>query len=145
MELVEYYNFIRNSIQLVDAELISMTCKSDKSFQSENEIEIPMLFQRRVELISQNKMEIYLRAEVGMKDGPFYFDIEYRGKCLALSEIEEKEFERYSLDQVVPLLLPYVRECVTSTMAKMDLPIYTIPTMDVLGTLEVNLPPDGQE
>lgn len=48
----------------------------------------------------------------------------------------------YMIDQVVPLLLPYVREIVSSTMARMNLPIFTIPTMDVLDSIEANLSKD---
>ncbi|ATX83771.1 hypothetical protein CU084_06575 [Bacillus velezensis] len=62
----------------------------------------------------------------------------YSAVCNLSDPSKEDEFEKYTYDQVVPLLLPYVRECVASMLSRMGLPIFTIPTIDVLKTLEVN-------
>ncbi|MGB2993566.1 MAG: protein-export chaperone SecB [Paenisporosarcina sp.] len=148
METSEYYKIIRNSVQLAEVTLVSMNCF--RNFKDSEEVEgdepkshhVQLAFKRKVNLLSTKHAEIFLLTKVGVDEGPFEFEIEYRGICFLTNEISETAFEQYVYDQVVPLLMPYVRECIASTMARMDLPIFTIPTIDILDTLEVNLNPE---
>lgn len=138
-ELMEYYTICANSVQLAEVKLEQMNCINRGLKENSVEQEIEISLQRSVELISSSKAEIALTARVGFEEeGPFFFYIVYSGICKLLDPSKEDDFEKYSYDQVVPLLLPYVRECVASTLSRMDLPIFTIPTIDVLKTLEVN-------
>lgn len=141
METLEYYKFIRNSVQLVDAELVSFNCLKRFPNEINNESkEVQILLQREVNLISEKKAELFLRSKVGIDEGIFEFDILFKGVCVATDELNKVSFEQYVYNQVVPLLLPYVRECIASTMARMKLPIFTLPTMDILDSLEANMP-----
>lgn len=144
LDIKEYYKLIRNSVQLIDVNLVKMTCiNNTRVYQDESEEEkshhVHLAFKRSVTILSENTAEISLFSKIGVEDGPFDFEIEYRGICITTIEIDKDSFEQYSYNQVVPLLIPYVRECVASTMAKMGLPIFTIPTMDVLDSIEENL------
>ncbi|MED4455880.1 protein-export chaperone SecB [Metabacillus fastidiosus] len=143
MSTLQYYKLIRNTVQLSHATLVSMNCANMTHFTTgENEVSIPIVLQREVNVISEDKAEIFLKTIVGSEEGPFIFDILHKGICVSSVNIDRDEFNKYAYDQVVPLLLPYARECIASTMAKMGLPIYTLPTMDVLNSLEVNMSPE---
>ncbi|ATL41681.1 protein-export chaperone SecB [Bacillus velezensis] len=133
-----YYTLCANSVQLDEVKLEQMNC-INRGLENRVENEVEISLQRRVELIDSSKAEIALRARVGFEEeGPFFFDIVYSAVCNLSDPSKEDEFEKYTYDQVVPLLLPYVRECVASMLSRMGLPIFTIPTIDVLKTLEVN-------
>jgi preprotein translocase subunit SecB len=145
VDTYEYYKLIRNSVQLFDAELVSMNCINRKDQNQDGEVNVPIVLQREVKIVEDDRAEIYLRAQVGSEEAPFYFDIVYKGVCVAFTDLDKNQFEQYAYDQVVPLLLPYTRECVSSTMARMDLPIFTIPTMDILDSMEANSHPQGDQ
>ncbi|WP_305961042.1 MULTISPECIES: protein-export chaperone SecB [Terrabacteria group] len=137
-DLMGYYTLCSNSVQLDEVKLEQMNC-INRGLGNSAKKEVEISLQRKVELIDSAKAEIALRARVGFEEeGPFFFDIVYSGVCILSDPSKEDEFEKYTYDQVVPLLLPYLRECVASTLSRMDLPIFTIPTIDVLKTLEVN-------
>jgi preprotein translocase subunit SecB len=116
-----------------------MNCiKRDIEDISEGDKGVKILLQRDVRLISEDKVELILHSKVGIPNGLFEFDIVYKGYCEKNIEMSKPQFEQYAYDQVVPLLLPYVRECISSTMARMGIPIFTLPTIDVLDSLEAN-------
>ncbi|PEK36076.1 MULTISPECIES: protein-export chaperone SecB [Bacillus cereus group] len=141
METFEYYKLIRNNVQLQDVRLISIECHNLISESNEGESrEVAVRVKRNVELLDDNCAEITMQAWIGFDDqeGPFEFTIVYGGLCVSDESLVPEEFKKYAYDQVVPLLLPYVRECVSSTMARMNLPIFYLPTLDVLETLKVN-------
>lgn len=143
MSTLEYYKMIKNSVKLVEVELLSMNCyKRDTGKKEDKGGEVHILLQRDVNLISSDQVEIILKSRIGIEDGPFEFNIVYKGLCVSSMELSNHQLEQYAYDQIVPLLLPYLRECVASTMARMRLPIFTLPTMDVLDSIEANL---GQE
>lgn len=141
METIEYYTLIRNNVQLQDVRLISMECKNLISDANEGENrEVIVRIRRGVELLDKQHAEITMQAFIGFEDqnGPFEFKIIYGGLCVCQESLPEEEFHEYAYNQVVPLLLPYVRECVSNTMARMNMPIYYLPTLDVLETLKSN-------
>lgn len=139
METFEYYKLIRNKVQLHKVELLSMNCfKQDQVKKDKQEVQIA--FHRNINALSDDKIEIILKSRIGIEEGLFQFDITYKGICFSTDKsISRVQLEQYAYDQVVPLLLPYVRECVASTMARMGLPIFTLPTMDILDAIEANL------
>lgn len=144
VETLEYYKMINNSIQFLNAELVSLNCIKhdfDSKEESEKDIdfEVKILLRREVNIVSENKADIFLHSKVGIPDGPFDFDVTYKGLCVTNQELNKNSFEQYAYNQVVPLLLPYVRECISSTMARMGLPIFTLPTIDVLDSIEANM------
>ncbi len=136
--LLEYYKVIRNSVQLVDVELVALECI--KNEVTKQKVEVELKFSRAVTLRDSKNAEILLKTTVATKEEKplFSFNLVYKGICISTSEISEQEFQNYLNDQVVPLLMPYARECVASTMARMKLTPYTIPTMDVLQSLIAN-------
>ncbi|USK44666.1 protein-export chaperone SecB [Cytobacillus oceanisediminis] len=138
MSTLEYYKLIRNAVKLYKVDLVSLNCIGRSVEESDQDVDVPIYFQRDVKLLSSNKAEFLLRARIGSDNGPFLFEMAYKGLCVSAENLDKVQFEQYTYDQIVPLVLPYVRECVASTMARMGLPIFTLPTIDVLDTLEAN-------
>lgn len=140
-QLKEYYELIRYSVDLQDIRLKSLQCQR---LDGENR-NIVLKLQRNVEVVD-GRAKIDLSAIVTFEEeGPFYIETELEGLCVPTREISEEELKEYAYEQVTPLLLPYVREIVTNALSRMDLPIYYIPTMDVLKSLEANKEDIGQE
>lgn len=140
-QLKEYYKLIRYSVDLQDIRLKSLRCQR---LDGENR-NIVLKLQRNVEIVD-GRAKIDLSAIVTFEEeGPFYIETELEGLCVPTLEISEEELKEYAYEQVTPLLLPYVREIVTNALSRMDLPIYYIPTMDVLKSLEANKEDIGQE
>ncbi|MFE4201141.1 hypothetical protein [Aneurinibacillus aneurinilyticus] len=134
----ETYKIMRNHTRLVDVELVSMEC--EKNDTNQDEVDITLRIQRGINIVNSKEADIFLRTVVSTEkeESPFSFDIVYKGKCISIGELSDNDFKEYAYAQIVPLLLPYARECIASTMARMKLTVYTIPTIDVLQTLEVN-------
>jgi len=140
MEELEYYKLIRNSIQLQDVRLLSLEFRSNDWEKERPKSGISLQIHRSAQVLDERRAEINLQVGISFKEdkGPFNANITYGGLCVATQELNEEEFKEYVYEQVVPLLLPYVRECVSSTLAKMRLPIFYLPTIDVLETLKKN-------
>ncbi|MFJ7995460.1 protein-export chaperone SecB [Peribacillus frigoritolerans] len=139
MSTLEYYKLIRNSIQFRNVELVSLNCiKRKKESISNQGNEVQIMLKREVNVLSEDEAEILLHSIVGIPDGLFEFEVEYKGICFKTEALSKPQFEQYAYDQIVPLLLPYARECIASTMARMGLPAFNIPTMDVLDSLDAN-------
>ncbi|MDX6045519.1 MULTISPECIES: protein-export chaperone SecB [Bacillus cereus group] len=148
MDTLEYYKIIRYNIQLRDVRLISskfenlIASKSDTEKINEH---ITLQLKSDVKLLNERKAEIILHAWIGFDEkeegqAPFSFEVVYGGLCVVATdeELSPETLKKQAYDQVVPLLLPYVREFVSSTLSRMKLPIYYLPTVDVLNTLEAN-------
>jgi preprotein translocase subunit SecB len=145
MSVFEEYKIISNAIQLKDVELVSMKCLNKSNDNNDNK-KVTVKMQRKIEMENEKEATIFMRTIVGgEKDCPFGFDIVYKGTCVCLTDIDVQQFEQYAYIQVIPLLLPYVRECVSSTMARMALPVFTIPTIDILDSYEENHPVETRE
>lgn len=138
MTILDYYKIIKNSVQFKEADLVAIRCyKNDVDV--EGRASVNLRFERETNLLAEDIAEVKLITYLSLDNDFFNFEIEYKGICYKLDEtISEEMFERYAHDQVVPLLLPYVRECISSLMSKMNIPVFTIPTIDVLDTLEAN-------
>lgn len=145
-DTIDYYKFIRYHIQLKEVRLISLQCKNFVTNDTEDlNKRVSVKMTREVNLVNERVAEILLHTKVGFKEEentkiPFSIDVTYGGLCYIIPEAELKteDFEQYAYDQVVPLLLPYVRECVSNTLAKMQLPVFYLPTMDVIKSIESN-------
>lgn len=135
LHLLDYYKFIRNSTQLVDVWLHSV--HSEKKDGGDKRL--GLRFSRDVVVVNETQAELTLDVEIDFEgEGPFSISVVYKGTCEALEDITPEELQRYAYDQVVPLLLPYAREYISDTLRRMSLPIFTIPTMDVLRSLSEN-------
>ncbi|ATH94561.1 protein-export chaperone SecB [Bacillus glycinifermentans] len=138
MSALDYYKFIRTSVQLSNVKLLSINCKNyDKGVKDE---QLSLVLNRAVNVVSDTKALIQLHTKVHFEEGgPFSIEVVFQGETKLLdTNINKEDFERYNYDQVVPLLLPYARECVANLLARMNLPIYTIPTMDILESIKHN-------
>jgi preprotein translocase subunit SecB len=137
----EYYKLIRNAIQLRDVSLIELSCIKNEETEDGKEFSINLNVSEKVTILNEQQVYIYLKIEVNFneEDGPFSIIVVHRGLCHALEELSEDKFTEYATHQVVPLLLPYARECVANSLVRMGLPIYTIPTVDVLGSLDAQM------
>lgn len=145
MEILDYYKIIKTTIQLTEVELKKMYCENRGMFEG-FDTTVDIKLKRKVINVSKNDAKIELDAQVGSDKTPFFFDIEYTGICESKNtEINKETLEKYAYDNIVPLLLPYVRECVSSTMARMQLPVFTIPTMDVLNSMEENIQEEKEQ
>lgn len=126
----------KNNIQLLNVSLYELVCSRDTGENTK----LNVRFEHRVgQVTDDNKLKIYLKVEVGFEEiGPFNIMCVHEGLVESLEEIDEDDFMLYVDNQIVPLLLPYARECIASTMIRMQLPPYTLPTIDVLKTIAVN-------
>ncbi|HHB2053553.1 protein-export chaperone SecB [Bacillus paramycoides] len=138
METLDYYKIIRNSVQLLDVKLEHLEC-NNYGYKRGEKPEINLKIQRKTKIMNEKQVKISLQVVLDFEENaPFHFKVIYSGVCEAMKELEEEEFEQYAYEQVVPLLLPYVRECITNTLSRMKLPIFYLPTIDVLETIKVN-------
>lgn len=138
--MLDYYNLIRTNVQILNVELVTLECR--KSENISGELDVDLNIERKVGSIDKEKGEIYLESKFEAKneDGVMIsvFSV-FKGYCKSTSDtLEEEDFKSYLYEQVVPLLLPYARECIASTMTRMNLQPFYIPTMDVLSSLKVN-------
>ncbi|MES1028638.1 hypothetical protein [Bacillus velezensis] len=138
MNALEYYKLIRTAVQLKNVKLISINCNNFEGGLKDKQLSL--LLNRNVKVISDTQAIIQLHTKIHFEeDGPFSIEIIYQGETKLLDEsINRDQFEEYNYNQVVPLLLPYARECVANVLARMNLPIYTIPTMDILESIKQN-------
>ncbi|UDB47310.1 protein-export chaperone SecB [Bacillus safensis] len=138
MEMLEYYKIVKNSVQLEEVKLKSVKCEilDDKSKNRDLSLSI----KRGVNVVSDTKAEIFMKATISFKEeAPFFIEVLYQGETRRLDEnISHEDFEEYTYNSVVPLLLPYAREYVADLLSRMDFPVYTIPTIDILQTLKEN-------
>ncbi len=127
----EQYRLLANSIQLVEVELDTLEAKK---FQGDNgQLEIAL--ERRIEPYPGG-VAIFLRVILEFEgDGPFRIVTIHKGICEPSEDISEKVLNDYAYQHVVPLLLPYARECIANTVTRMGLPSFHIPTMDVLKSM----------
>lgn len=129
------YKTIKNHVQLQEVELVSLACER----LAGNNTEIQMNTERKIDVINEKTVEIFLRVNIDFEsDAPFRMTVVYKGTCVSLVDINEETLKNYAFSIAVSLLLPYARECVASTMARMGLPVFNLPTIDILATLQGN-------
>lgn len=138
-DALEYYKFIRNTVQFIDVELVESNCKR-KYIELKEHNDIELNFTREVELEETGKLsQVYLTTHLKGPEELFDIQVKFKGVCEKIDlSIENAEFAKYSHDQIVPLLLPYAREFISNTLVRMQLPIFLLPTMDILKSLEAN-------
>lgn len=130
----EKYQLLANSIQLVDVELDTLEAKRLQGDSGKLNIELT----RRIES-APSGVAIFLRVILEFEeDGPFRIITIHKGICEASGDISEEEINDYAYHHVVPLLLPYARECIANTITRMGLPAFPLPTMDVLKSMAAN-------
>ncbi|KGR80631.1 hypothetical protein CD30_19600 [Ureibacillus massiliensis 4400831 = CIP 108448 = CCUG 49529] len=135
---LEYYKLIRNSVQFIDVELLKLDCEKRTEELGDGR-GVSLSLGRDVLNVKDNEAELILNVELIGPNDIFKIDLTYKGLCRNMnSDISKAQFEQYAYDQIVPLLLPYARECISNTLMRMKLPIFLLPTIDVLDTLEVN-------
>ncbi|WP_328699292.1 protein-export chaperone SecB [Bacillus safensis] len=129
------YEIAYNSIQLQNVQLESLNCVNRGIDQFDDNSELDLEFFRKVDLENETESKIYLKTIVGFKEkGPFLIEMVYSGECKLLDDDEVQNFKDYCDKQVVPLLLPYIRENVSNTLIRMGLPNFTVPTIDVVAS-----------
>lgn len=137
-----YYKMIRYNIQLADVELVEMECKKNDDFENEKELQLKSLVETKSELVD-GECFIYSRVILDFNgeepgEGPFFIKVAYRGVCIQNGSLDEETFKTQSEEQAVTFLLPYLRECVSELLSRMKLPIYYLPTLDVLQSMKAN-------
>lgn len=134
-EILNRYKLIRNNVELTNVELELIESRKGK-FKDDLSLSI----KRGVKLTSDDNAEIYLATslEDGHEEDATFINVVFKGICKSLGEIKGEEFKKYTYEQIVPLLLPYAREIISNTMVRMKLPIFVIPTMDVLESIREN-------
>lgn len=143
-KLLEEYIIAKNSIQLIDVEL--MVLNSEKNIAVEKEGKgLSLEIKREVGAIDGNVLDAFLHVDIVGPDDLFKIHLVLRGICNRFDlEITDNKFKEYAHSQIVPLLLPYARECISNTLNRMKLPIFYLPTIDVLDTLKVNKKNDSE-
>ncbi|ATC52505.1 MULTISPECIES: protein-export chaperone SecB [Bacillus] len=133
--IYKQYEIAYNSIQLQNVQLESLNCINRGIEEFDENSELDLEFFRKVDLENETKAKISLKAIVGFKEkGPFLIEMVYSGECTLLDNDEMLNFKDYCDKQVVPLLLPYIRENVSNTLIRMSLPNFTVPTIDVVAS-----------
>lgn len=136
------YKLIANTVQLTEVELESLECNRLPG----NGTKIILQIERKVDLIDSSTARIFLRSTVKFEaNAPCFVAVVYKGICRSYGEIVDEKLREFAFYQVVPLLLPYARECIATNMTKMGLSPFILPTMDVIKSLEVNAEPQDNE
>ncbi len=131
------YKLVKYSVQLKEVELNELICKKLDG-DSKN---LHLSVQPTTELLSDNLVNVYLKVRVGFREndsGPFEIDLTYKGVCHSHGDYTGQQLENAAYDLAPALLLPYARECVSNLMSKMNLPVFYLPTIDVLQTISEN-------
>lgn len=137
-ETHEYYKIIKNSIQFIDVELVDSVCRKIDTLGNSNG-QVNLKFSRNVKTIEEGKAIIYMTTYLTGPDELFYIEVTFKGVCKKIDKsISEEIFVKYAKEQIVPLLLPYAREYVSNTLVRMKLPIFLLPTIDILLSMEEN-------
>lgn len=133
----EEYKLVKYSVQLEDVELIELLCKKLNGNSNNLHLSVKPI----TKLVSDNKVDIFLQVKISFKEndqGPFEIDMTYKGVCYSEGDYVGQKLENVAYDLTPSLLLPYARECVSSMMSKMNLPVFYLPTIDVLQTISEN-------
>lgn len=137
MENKDFLNeisFQRNSIQLRRVELIEVAFKNSGDIEQNEDLSFSL---HRSAEIDKECVNIYLTAEIGHSNiAGFSMNIKYRGEVYSLNDISMEELENYALQNVIPMLLPYIREVSSSLIGRTELPSFMLPTLDVINYLQ---------
>lgn len=132
-DILDNLFFQRNAIQLRYVELIDV---SFNNLGSDEYTDLPFALHRHAE-IEDDHANIFLTAEIGAKESTgFTMTIKYKGEVYSTIEIDDEQLKNYALQNVVPMLLPYVREVSSSLISRTNLPNFTLPTLDVINYLK---------
>jgi preprotein translocase subunit SecB len=128
----EEYQIIRSKVQLINAFLHELSVSRRDGEDKRLHVKISHSQGNH----DENKMDIYIKVEIGfIEAGPFELTCVYKGLLQAEESLDKDEFVKFAETHTVPFLLPYARECVSSTLAQMQLPVYTLPTIDILNSM----------
>lgn len=143
--IYDAYKFSRHIIQMKDARIIECNFENRKPFLSEQSFNIKFSLKRNVKLISPNLCHGFLNAQihiVSKKDNELIMPISIKsvGSFSLVKEenLEDDEFVKQVSLQLVPQLLPYIRESLSMISAiSLAVPII-LPTMDIIQSIRVN-------
>lgn len=125
--------FQRNAIQLRYVELIDVQFNN---IGIDAYSDLPFALYRHAE-IENDYANIFLTAEIGSKDDTgFSMTIKYKGQVYSTTDIDTDQLKNYALQNVVPMLLPYIREVSSSLISRTTLPSFMLPTLDVINYLK---------
>jgi preprotein translocase subunit SecB len=128
----EEYQIIRSKVQLKNAFLHELSVSRGEG--EDNRLHVKISHSQGNH--NENKMDIYIKVEIKfIETGPFELTCIYKGLLQAEESLDKNEFVKFAKEHTVPFLLPYARECVSSTLAQMQLPVYTLPTIDILNSM----------
>jgi preprotein translocase subunit SecB len=131
----EEYELIRSKVQLTNACLHELSVK--RLSGNDNRLNLRVFYSH--DNHNGNNLDIFMKVEINFIDvGPFELSCVYKGELKSSEDLEKDEFIKFAEIHTVPFLLPYVRECVSSTLAQMQLPTYTLPTIDILNSMSSN-------
>ncbi len=143
-----YYKMVRYNIQLNDVELVEMECKSNYQnldSEGEGELKLSTFLETKSELVGE-ECHIFMRVTLDFEsDGPFYIKLAYKGVCVQNGSLDAEIFKVQSEEQAATFLLPYLRECVSNILSRMQYPIYYLPTIDILESMRANNSVEMQE
>lgn len=138
----ERYIFARASAQLQEATLEEI--KTDK-FVNEfiSDYVVALEFSTKLLVINEDIIDGYLTVltslrEEASKKNHLQISITYRGRFINKSKESDSVFQEWVEVQIVPQLLSYVRTVVWNISIQMGCKPITIPTMDILNSIEAN-------
>ena len=150
--IFDAYKFSRHMIQMTDARIIGCDFENKKPFLGEPSYHIKFFLKRGVKLVTSNLCHGFLYAQINVfskTSHELVLPIEI--KCIGNfslregAQLGENEFVKQVELQLVPQLLPYVREAL-SMVSTMSLAVPLIlPTMGVIQSIRANkeCPNDG--
>lgn len=141
-ELFKKYKMVKTNIQMVEAHLENVQLnKYINSLRGDYSNEIS--FGIRTEKKDDNKYKGFLKTTVESRNNEtekveLYLEIIYSGLFLAKDEVNSEQMQAWVEAQVVPQLLSYSRSVISHLTSLMAIPPISLPTIDVIKSLEQN-------
>lgn len=148
-QAIENFVLSKTAVQMAEAVLEENAVEKFISFTQLDSLVNDLNFGYRIEVAVGGEIYAYMKTTIVSreKDGTMALKISvtYRGKFIAVSEVDEKDFEEFVEIQTIPQLLPYTRSFITSLTAYMGLEPIILPTMDIIQSLIDNSTDDEEE
>lgn len=141
-EAIEVFVLSKTSIQMIEASLERIHVDKLVLPDKQNDLYNDFNFGFRVNELDENEIEAFLKTTIHSykedRTPVLKFEVTYRGRFVAITDIDSEEFRKFVEVQTVPQLLPYARAFISSMTVQMGLEPITLPTMDIIQSLVQN-------
>lgn len=136
-QFINQISFERNAIQLIEVELWNVLFSNNREHMIED-TQLDFELHTRTVGVTSSEIDIFLLAIIGDEEKTgFSMHIEYRGRVNSTKEdILNEELEEYAQQNIIPMLLPYIREISSALISRTKLPTLMLPTLDVINHIK---------